>query len=722
MIFRSFGVGGRVASSWLPGTLARLRSTLVASLPVLFALAQALPGSVESSAPADALALGEWVLVEAEQREGPDPQATPSAVTVIPVDERLPASADLASLLDAVPGASVQRLGGVGDWSGVSIRGSTLRQVLVALDGVPLNPDGASVVNLAELPLGGFSRIELYRGGAPAEFGAAPVGGVVNLVTGERPPPRAASLALGSFGTARAFGSGGLQGSLGGEPADALVIGELLRTAGDYTVFDDNGTSYNLIDDSLHPRGNNDKLQLNLHARARLGREGLRLTLLDALMVRSEGLAGHVDAPAERARMDTTRNLAAAELDLRRGPVRGKARAWGWGRQEVYDDRAGEIGVGSQWTDEQTAASGLLGSAQFYGYQNLLMSATGSVRRESWRSCDLVTGVEQGPRARRVWGLALGATLWLAGERLALEPRLLGTVLDNRDLDGPAGGESPVEQLDTTLSGRLDPHLGLLWRPAPWLALKANGGTAFRPPDLSELFGDHGSSVGSPELRPERSASADLGLRALLPAAGPVRGSAELTAFATRTEDLIVAVQTGQRVLVPVNLGRTRADGVELGLDLALGGRVESSTALAWTRTENLTEDPELRGKQIPRVPAWNASQSTALVWEGRLAGRLGHTWTFVDGNYWDATNVHRAAPRALHGAFLRLAPGDGALALELDAMNLLDRMVEVVPRNPLDPADPSRVVQALTDMDGYPLPGRSLLFSLRWSPEPEKS
>jgi len=665
--------------------------------------------------------LSDEIVVQAERGEGPDPRVTPASVTVIAVDEHLASSADVGAVLEQAPGANVERLGGLGDWSGVTIRGSTMRQVLVALDGVPLNPDGASVVNLSELPLQAFERVEVYRGSVPAELGGAPVGGAINLVTGERPPPLALEAMGGSFGTARGFASGGLRGELGGEPADALAVAEVFRTRGNFSYFDDNGTTYNLIDDHLRARENNDKLQGTLHLRARVGDEHLRLTLLDALMLRDEGLAGVADAPAEQARLSTTRNLGVAQLSASGGQNRAVARAWGWQRGERYDDRAGEIGAGSQWIDDQAASWGVLGSVR-HGHGALAMTEiTALLRRDTWRSTDLLEGDVAGPRGRLVEGLTASGALWLDHDRVALQPKLVGLILDDTDLGGPSGQASVIDPVDATTHAHADPWLGALWRPRPWLTLKANAGTALRPPDLSELFGDRGVMVGNPELVPERARTADLGLRAELASDGALAGSAELTGFATRTRDLIAYVQTGQRVLVPINLGDTRVGGLEGALDWSLGDWLESRTALTWTSSKNLSKDPEYAGKQLPRVPEWDLSQSTALVWEGRLSARLGHSFTYVDDDYLDAVNVERAAPRAVHGAWLRLGYPATGLSLELDALNLANRRAEVVARNPVNPSDPSRALVAITDLSGYPLPGRSFLLSLRWSPEDDR-
>ena len=96
-------------------------------------------------------------------RQEIDPLETSAAVTTIPVDERLRASAELADVVGASAGVHLQRLGGLGNYSVVSIRGSSARQVEVFVDGVPLNPHGSAPVNLAELSLDAFERIDVYR-------------------------------------------------------------------------------------------------------------------------------------------------------------------------------------------------------------------------------------------------------------------------------------------------------------------------------------------------------------------------------------------------------------------------------------------------------------------------------------------------------------------------------------------------------------------------------
>ena len=654
----------------------------------------------------------EELVVEASSPAGPDPGATSATVTVIAVDDRLAASSDVASVLESAPGTSVVSLGGLGDFSAVSIRGSTLRQVQVYLDGVPLNPDGTDTVNLSELPLFAFDRVEVWRGGAPPIFAAAAIGGVVNLVTADR-MPTSASASSGSWGTARTHATGGATGALAGHPADALVFAEALHTRGDFSYFADNGTIYDNFDDRFERRENNDKQQLAAHLRARVGDDGLRVTLLDAFLARDEGLPGHINASTDSARLSTLRNLTVVQADTGRGAWCATGRLWLLQREERLHDPDNELGVSVPELGTWFGTAGGLVHIAGLPTPWLGPSVTLTAREEQVVVADLDAGDVEEPRRRTGATAALGADLWLWGERVRLSPVLQGLLVDNRALGTVPFEETAVSPNSKDLLLAFTPRLGALVRPTPWLSLKANVGRNVRPPDLTELFGERGAVVGNTSLVEERGLGWDVGGRVVSPDGWLLRGALDVSHFWSRTEDLIVLVQNAQRTSIPVNFGLTWVQGLEAGLALDLGSWVSSQSSLTWSLSRNLTADPSVSGNPLPRVPALELWQSTSV---GNDLVRVGHTWSYTDGNYWDATGWYRAAPRSLHGAFLRVQPGEAWPSAELSVLNLADHTTEVVPRDPLNADDGARRIDAITDFAGYPLPGRTFLFTLRWS------
>jgi len=89
-----------------------------------------------------------------------------SSVTVIelglPGQKNAPSAAktSVAELLDGQPGVFVRRSGGLGQFSGASLRGSAPGQVAVFLDGIPLLRGGQSAVDLSQFPPDALSRVE----------------------------------------------------------------------------------------------------------------------------------------------------------------------------------------------------------------------------------------------------------------------------------------------------------------------------------------------------------------------------------------------------------------------------------------------------------------------------------------------------------------------------------------------------------------------------------
>lgn len=606
-----------------------------------------------------------------------------ASVTVVPIDESLPSSADLPSVISMAPGTQVRRLGGLGSYASVSIRGSSDRQVEVLLDGVPLNPDGASTMDLSELPLAALSSVEVYRGMAPFDLGAAPIGGVVHLRTREEPVAQG-RLTLGSLRAARLAGLWRADPS---EGPDLLVAGELTTAGNRYRFHDDAGTVYVPDDDTIRVRENADRHQGALHARWRLEGRHADLTLLQGWLVREEGVPGFAFSPTEEVRYETLSGLQAARVDAVVGATRLGVVAWARLRRERLRDALGEVGLGPRHNDERTFSPGLRATVGSALGPRLALHGLVDLHGDRFASRELLTGEEHEARHRLVGRAGAGARLvWGA---LELHPSVLLTSLHS--------GDVAVRSLDPRLGARLD-----LSRQ---LAITAQIARALRPPDVTELWGDRGAMRGNPALRPERATNTDLGLRW---ANDWVH--AELVGFHGRARDRIVWVQNAQRIARPENLDQTRVLGLEAAATLTLGP-LESWSSVTRTWSAQLSAQPAYDGKQLPRLPEWELHQRTALVFD---RWRVGHTLVHASATWHDAVNWYRSAPRTLHGAFVRV--GSERLQVEAEVSNLADRIVESVPSNPLEPHGP-RSLQPVTDFAGMPLPGRTIQLSLRWTP-----
>lgn len=147
--------------------------------------------------------LGCWLSV-AHAAEGPAPirleevvvtanhsetrvTAVPKPVTVIDREtlDRMP-GATLTDILGREAGILPRGLFGSGKKSGIDIRGmgdTFGSNVLILLNGMPMNPTDMSGVDFTSIPVESIERIEIVRGAGSATWGNGAVGGVVQIFT-----------------------------------------------------------------------------------------------------------------------------------------------------------------------------------------------------------------------------------------------------------------------------------------------------------------------------------------------------------------------------------------------------------------------------------------------------------------------------------------------------------------------------------------------------------
>ncbi|MCQ9205715.1 MAG: TonB-dependent receptor [Omnitrophica bacterium] len=109
----------------------------------------------------------------------------------------------VSEVLDLLPSLDIVEYGSVGALKTIHVRGSTPSQVLVLVDGRPLNNPRDGVADLNEISLANIERIEVLRGPASSMYGNSAVGGVVNIITksGTDTPQTELTTKFGSFST-----------------------------------------------------------------------------------------------------------------------------------------------------------------------------------------------------------------------------------------------------------------------------------------------------------------------------------------------------------------------------------------------------------------------------------------------------------------------------------------------------------------------------------------
>ena len=294
---------------------------------------------------------------------------------------------------------------------------------------------------------------------------------------------------------------------------------------------------------------------------------------------------------------------------------------------------------------------------------------------------------------RATLSLAFGDEFTLGDRGLIVLPQLRQEIVWNDFTGSNIPFLPPGARLPSSRSSSIDPRLGIRWDARPWLTWKANAGSYFRPPDFAQEFGDTGFSKANPELRPERGTSADAGFQLHF---GPA--TFEYAYFLNHADNLIVFVQTGQRVAKAQNVDRARVHGHELRLETRLGEGVSMRANYTRQHTENRTRQPGVNGNQLPALPADEGFFSMDWRGDDRAGNRwqLSYEFEFRGRRFFDESNLLRVPSQTVHNVSVTWKPKGLDFKLALEADNIGDDQV--------------------SDQLGFPVPGRSFFLTLSYA------
>ncbi len=596
----------------------------------------------------------------------------------------------LSEVLGQAAGVHVQQYGGLGAFSTVSLRGAPPGQVSVYLDGAPLTSAAHGVVNLADLPVGAVERVEVYRGLAPLGLGVATPGGAINLVTVSSPELREAHVSRGAFDTWEARATAGLsRGALAG-----LLHAGYQGSDGDFRYHDDNGTPLNFADDSLSARANN-----RFDALTAFGslswqpRPALRAVLREDLFHKAQGVPGLGAVPAYHTRLAFLRSLTQLEVMSRASGWRPRLRLAGAMQRERsrFRDRTGELGLAPHDSDDRMASDdGSLGIEWPATGRWLALQAAANWRAERADLRDPADGYDDPPGSRRLTrGAMAGLGLRPLGDRLTLHAaRRWDRIADHLRSVGVANLLA-VTELTRELNA---PQLGVSLAGPRGLELRANWARAERAPDFLELFGNQGSVLGNPSLRPERAENRDAGL-SWSGAARGVRATLEWAHFESRARDLILYARNSQSNVRAQNVASARIRGEEMSVRLAPAAWAAALGSFTWqSAIEDSPTPPAWHGKRLPQRPGRQVYARLDLTRGGlRASADLQH----IGDNYLDSYNTYRITSRTLVGASLSAAAVKRGVRLVVEAKNLGNNRI--------------------ADVGGFPLPGRSVFVACEW-------
>ncbi|MGD0335798.1 MAG: TonB-dependent receptor [Candidatus Omnitrophota bacterium] len=167
---------------------------------VLWLLLFALPGIVR----AENVDLDKIVVTASRVEEYPG-NLSRNVDVVTSTEMEKSGTQNLADTLTDLTSVDISDYGGPSATKTIRMRGSTAAQVLVLIDGRPINNPRDGEIDLSTIPLDNIAKVEVMHGPGSSLYGSSAMGGVVNIITKKPPISGQEAELYSSFGTARTY-------------------------------------------------------------------------------------------------------------------------------------------------------------------------------------------------------------------------------------------------------------------------------------------------------------------------------------------------------------------------------------------------------------------------------------------------------------------------------------------------------------------------------------
>jgi len=621
-----------------------------------------------------------------------DEDTEPSHKTVIQGEALQQRFTSVSEILSETAGVKIKRFGGLGAFSSIAIRGSSSEQVLVYMDGFLLNAAQGGSVDLGKIPVSQIESISIYRGSAPMIFGQSGIGGLVNIRSKAflHKPSLSTQLQYGSFSTSR------LNMTVSTKPgkSDLLLGITHEKSDNDFEFLSDNGTQFEASDDKRIKRENAQFESLNLLTKIGYDLSNKkRVALYYNFIETDKGVPGLGAFQSKTANFKTEAHRTSFRFDAKRLFYPGLDANFELKyalKTEAFQDLDGDIGIGTQDNENKIQSYETSINTDHVIGQYQILKTRFQYRKESFEPSDKRIATKAGRSRRESYAIALEDQVALFNERLFITPGLLYEDIKNRFEGDPGLARLGPAPKDT--SGRfLSRQIGLLYRITDRLSLRSNIGQYNRQPNLFELFGDRGGTLGNPELQPEKGLNRDIGLSFSRRFKGLIRRlKLRASYFDNVAENLILFIQSSQFTARSENIAKSRVIGQELSGDLDVGKYLSIQGNYTHQRAINKSNIPSEKGRFLPGRPVHEFFFKTELA--SRFF-RIYHSYHLTDKNFLDRRNQRKATSRQIHNVGFSIQ-SEPLWSLTLEAKNLGDDQIE--------------------DIFGFPLPGRSYFLTLQ--------
>lgn len=592
-------------------------------------------------------------------------------------------TSSLGDLLSQQAAIQIQQAGGSGSYSQIKIRGSSAKNTLIFLDGVPVNDGNSNTVDLSQIPLEQIESIQIYKSGIPLQMAGNYTGSAIYIQTRQFTTNKQATLGqisgeLGSFGHQKL----GIFHSGNHPNWQHLISFSGLQADNNFEFNNDNGTDFNPYDDKLEKRQNAQSDNRN-----GLIKLGMTINPNHQLNLQWQGI-DHTQHLADR--INSNNNQAQLQTQRQQLGLNWQQHTWGnslWQGQthltfvhdkQRYLDTESHIGLGKQdnltlqrkWRASQFLEHPIDLAAWPNFYSEFALNASGQI--EDYQTENQLRQTVPTQRNRKT--LLMGTEWRLHYDNWHLTPaiqwqKLADTVPNSQQSD------TQIQSEDTTA------QISLKWQASPTWDVFANIAQRIRQPSFSEKYSDQGYIVGNPNLKKEATLHHELGLNWQAPIQQQ-RLSGYLSSFFDDSQDKIITTYDARGIGRSENLSHAQIGGLEAQFQWQSPFGFTLNSNATWQVSQTQSDYSAFDQQQIPNLPnhQFNADLKQAF---GKWSPF--YHFQFSEGAFYDRANLLAVKTKRLHNLGVEYELTEGVITAE--AKNLLDENYE--------------------DFNGYPTPGR---------------
>lgn len=600
----------------------------------------------------------------------------------------------LAEVLQEQAGIHVTRYGGLENLTSISIRGSYSDEVLVIYDGIPLNSSIGGGIDLSPFLFDSLEEIEIYRGSSPSEYGLFPAAGVISLSSKKIKEGHhgAASFQYGSFNSLKSHA----HFSTKKNKFSFLISNTFSRSSGNFYFNDNNGTPFNKLDDSRPRRINNETQTIHPFIKIAYEFDSDTMIKLTAHLIRKDsGAPGKGTNQAENTSLDETEIMTQFELDRKNffhKNLSFNSKTFFRYSKSQFDDPDAELGVfGPQDTDNKSSFFGETINLKYFPNDHHIIRAFLFYQHERFIPQNFNSNPSGGlTNVRHQWNLGLSDEISLFENHLFIQPSLWFENIYNRfSDDDPAlvrAGFFRNNKTHHNFSGKI----GIKGVVNQHLSFISHFSRQFKQPSFLELFGDRGSVVGNPTLRPQESINWDIGLS--------VEDKSKedwwqevlfKSSYFERYLDDLIQFQNAISFAQAQNVGEAKVSGIETHFYFEFLNHLSTTVTYTFQRAKDRAL---YDGRYLVGRPKHELNTKLSF-WHKSFKSFV--SLNYMDKNFSDPLNTRSIDRRfMLHAGLSYKLKKNYIFAFE--AKNLTNEQVE--------------------DVLGYPLPGRSFFGKIQFS------